>query len=533
MNILRDPLFPVVTRAGRRNWVSFPDLAVIDGDDAPVVFDWPRADLNVASYELAIGLAALLFQPQSTEGWNGLWDDPPSPDEVRKEAQDFVGSFELLGDGPLFMQDFEALTGEMVPIEALLIDTPGANGQKKNADLLTWRDRYPMLGLPAAAMALYALQQFAPSGGAGNRTSMRGGGPLTTLVTLQDAQGKPAPLWRVIIANLPLLTKPIHNDDLCRALPWLAGHVEGDVHASDQRVHELQAFFGMPRRIRLIAGGEGVCPMTGLQGPLIAGFVQKPCGVNYGVWEHPLTPYRRQKEDGAPYSMKPKSGHFGYRDWVAVVYGTNVGTLTKKAKALALSEQRSHSFKAKNLKPALLVAGWAMSNMEAIAYLHEIKSLYMSDDPSLTEGMSFLASGFAEAAEIAHHVLRMALRDANFARGATVSADAGLFEQARTAFYERTETDFHALLGDAFAGGGIDRSAFGQRWLARLRNTGSALFDEMTPDLAANPEKAEQITKAWRVLQGGFAGAGKSGADLFKALDIPVPAAKPKNRKVK
>jgi CRISPR system Cascade subunit CasA len=85
-------------------------------------------------------------------------------------------AFFLTGEGPRFLQEFDGIDGDEKPIEALLIDTPGENGQKKNADLLTHRRRCEMLGMPAAAMALYALQQFAPPGGAGNRTSLRAGG---------------------------------------------------------------------------------------------------------------------------------------------------------------------------------------------------------------------------------------------------------------------------------------------------------------------------------------------------------------------
>ena len=136
----------------------------------------------------------------------------------------FVHAFALDGDGPRFLQEFGGLDGETTPIEALLIDTPGANGQKKNADVLTHRDRYPALGLPAAAMALYALQQFAPAGGAGNRTSMRGGGPLSTFVIPGAAAGERPSLWRIVLANLPQDEKvrvrsgrPAENSALARS----------------------------------------------------------------------------------------------------------------------------------------------------------------------------------------------------------------------------------------------------------------------------------------------------------------------------
>ena len=305
-NLLEDPFFPIVTRGGERRWAAFAELAA--DEDAAVEFDWPRADFNVAALEFAIGVAALAFRPATPGAWLRLWDDPPNPEATRTALAPFAAAFALDGEGPRFEQELGGLAGEATPIEALLIDTPGANGQKKNADVLTHRGRYAALGLPAAAMALYALQQFAPSGGAGNRTSLRGGGPLSTFVIPGAAAGERPSLWRIVLANLPLIPPGgAGGAELPKILPWLAptlvsdkAHGERSVHEADADVHPLQAFFGMPRRMALRIAGSGVCAMTGRTGPLVDAFVQKPWGVNYGVWMHPATPYRRQKQGAEP-----------------------------------------------------------------------------------------------------------------------------------------------------------------------------------------------------------------------------------------
>ena len=100
--------------------------------------------------------------------------------------QPLAPAFDLLGDGPRFLQDLEPLGGKGNPPGMLFIDSAGDSTAKKNADLMVRRGRYEALPLPLAAMALYTLQAFAPSGGAGNRTSMRGGGPMVTLVKPQS-----------------------------------------------------------------------------------------------------------------------------------------------------------------------------------------------------------------------------------------------------------------------------------------------------------------------------------------------------------
>ncbi len=79
------------------------------------------------------------------------------------------------------------------------------------------RSRTPVLGLPAATIALFALQTFAPAGGAGHRTSLRGNGPLTTLAS----PGEEERLWHRLWLDVPQPASPV-RDDLTRVFPWLA-----------------------------------------------------------------------------------------------------------------------------------------------------------------------------------------------------------------------------------------------------------------------------------------------------------------------
>ena len=157
---------------------------------------------------------------------------------------------------------------------------------KNNADLMVMRGRYGRLSLPLAAMTLYTLQAFAPAGGAGNRTSMRGGGPMVTLI--RPLAGNAHSLWRLIWFNVPE-EKPLSADCAAEALPWLRPtrtSKHGEIVTPDMS-HPAEAFFAMPRRLRLQFEGDGV-----------SGVVQKPHGTNYQGWVHPLSPYYRQKAGG-------------------------------------------------------------------------------------------------------------------------------------------------------------------------------------------------------------------------------------------
>lgn len=202
LNLINDPWIPVI-RAGSSAVIRPDQIAEADVER----LDWQRADLNLACMELLIGLIYLAHPCTNRAA-------PPDAATLRNALARLAPAFNLLGDGPLFLQDMEALEGEPNPPDMLFIDSAGASTAKKNADLMVRRGRYEGLQLPVAAMALFAMQAFAPSGGAGNRTSMRGGGPMVTLVR-PEADG----LWPLIWANVPHGT-PLPADDLHK-LPWM------------------------------------------------------------------------------------------------------------------------------------------------------------------------------------------------------------------------------------------------------------------------------------------------------------------------
>lgn len=541
LNVLTDPVFPVATASGAKAWMTFADLLVEDGDCA-VAFDWPRADFNMASTELCIGFLSLVHKPAKPDDWLDIWHGETSTD-VAARIEVLKPHFNLLGDengkGPRFCQDFDGLEGAPNAVEALLIDTPGINGQKKNADVLTHRDRFPALGLKAAAIALYTLQQFAPSGGAGNRTSMRGGGPMTTLVLpMQDRA--PLPLARMLLANLPMQfggENRLSDADIARVLPWLRPTITSDgkpareIAEADPAVHPAQAFFGMPRRMRLVVEGHGICPMTGEAGPLVTGFIQKPWGMNYSVWRHPLTPYRQTKDD-APYTVKPKSTRFGYRDWV----GVTVGQADKANQAFPaavvkqmMAGRASEALRGMAIR--LLAAGWSMSNMEAETYLYSVQPLYLAADTRTAEILAETARAFADSAESVLGLLRKALNDALFS-GQAKATDTGAFAEATDAFFTETETVFHACLHAIATDGVAGDELMKKRWLGAMRAVALRIYDDHTAYQLANPSKlmrVKAVVEGHRLLSSRLQDTGKIAA----ALGIAQPSEPNQKRSAK
>ncbi len=489
MNLLTDPWIPVLDTAGNRRVIAPWQMA----DRVLLRPDWPRADLNVACLELLIGLVFLADPPADIEAWEDR--QAPDPARLRDRLAGFAGAFNLTGAGPLFLQDLAALQGEANPPDMLFIDSAGANTARNNADLMVHRGRYPALPLPLAAMALFAFQAHAPSGGAGNRTSMRGGGPLVTLI--DPGRG----LWAMVWANVP------HGQAAGIAdLPWTRATRVSDagqqVVPPPGRAFAAEAFFGMPRRLRLIEA-DG----------LITGVVQRPHGANYARWMHPLTPYYRQKPGEEALAVHPRAGVFGYRHWLGVLAEKpgNDG-LRMRAHVLDLWEQRRRLVTG---DASVQVAGWAMDNMKPRDFTSSTQPVVV-----LEAEANMMLIGLVEAAEQAALALRAAL--------GPVLAEGEAREGEREGFYRATEAAFRARFAELTAGRAVAEVA--ADWLADLRRQALAQFEALAlPGLdQRETDIVARIVQARRNLAGSFAGHGKYGGDMYRALMRALPAKKEK-----
>lgn len=489
-NLIRDPWIPVRRKDGTRAVIAPWQMA----DDGLAFPDWPRPDLNLACLELLIGLVFLADPPGDAEDWDER--QAPDPERLRARLEPFAPAFDLLGDGQRFCQDREAFEEGVKtpnPPDMLFIDSAGGQTVRNNADLLVKRDRYPVLEPSLAAMALYTLQNHAPSGGAGNRTSMRGGGPMLTPV---DPGGG---LWPLVWANVPDGT-PAPLD----ALPWMRPtrtSEKGQV-VTPEDAHPVEAFFGLPRRLRLVARDGQV-----------VGVVQRPYGTNYAGWLHPLTPYYRQKQGTELLPRHPRAGPFGYHNWLGVVarrMKRDDDTARRAAMVDAWSER------GRGRRAEAIVAGWAMDNMKPRDFTFS-RAPVIDLPPETAQRME----GMVEAADEVARALR----------GASVAVlDAGeAVDAIREDFFARTRADFEAHLAKLVRAG-ADPSAVAESWLSVLRGTALGRFDQLSvPGLADHtPQKQAEIASARRMLVSLLNGYGAAGRRLFDFLDLQPP--EPKKR---
>ena len=243
-NLIRTAWLPVRRRSGAVERIA--PWGITDGmnSDPFVSFAWPRPDFDGAAHEFLIGLLSTAAAPEDNDAWADWWLTPPAPDELERRFALFADAFDLDGSGPRFLQDLDPLDGsEEKDVAALLIDAPGAQALRNNADLFVKRGGVPVMCRGATAMALFALSAYAPAGGAGHRTSLRGGGPLTMMIVADRADGR-STLWGRLWPNVETQEQIAgrsgmvpRREDHETVFPWLVPTRTSNHKAGGQSYH--------------------------------------------------------------------------------------------------------------------------------------------------------------------------------------------------------------------------------------------------------------------------------------------------------
>ena len=464
--------------------------------------DWPRDDLNLAGVELLIGLAFLSDPPRDDADWHERYDSP-DPDRLQTALAPFAPYFELAGEGPRFLQDRDPFETDseapkVHPPDMLFLDSAGGNAAKRNADLMVRRGRYPSLPLPLAAIALYTLQAYASGGGRGMRTSMRGGGPMVTLVRPRD--GSVYALWRRVWANVPE-GQPLSPDQAGCALPWLrpTRTSEREQIVTPDMSHPAEAFFGMPRRLRLEFGHRSV---TGVR--------QKQHGTNYSGWIHPLSPYYRPKPGTEWLPCLTKPGRTSYRNWLGLTFGK----LSETRQVARVVERFQFLTNAPDWE--VEAGGWAMKSGQATAldfglHVYPAYRLPVESEDRVVQ----LVEATSGAAKALSSALRKALTSPKLPGKPVTFAGRNLNLISEDLFID-TESAFTRAI-EAIAGG--EEQTVEETWLAMLRQKALAAFDQqLVPTLVdRNVATIQRTIEARKKLLTYFA----RPTGIRQILDLP------------
>jgi CRISPR system Cascade subunit CasA len=543
LNLALDAWLPVHRADGSVDRIAAWQVTDIDPVHGPIMsFAWPRADFDGAAHEFLIGLLVTTAAPADDDSWLDWWDQPPAPAILKDKFAASAHAFVLNGDGPRFMQDLDPLDdAEPAEMGGLLIDMPGENTIKKNADLFAKRGQVAILSRAAAAMALYTLQTYAPSGGQGHRTSLRGGGPLTTLAIARHPTRKPSlwdRLWPSVETRKSIdKRRPSDVPAKLPVFPWLTPTRTSDPKArggptSPRDADPLQVYWGMPRRIRLEfepANGR-ICDLTGLSDAvMVTAYRSRNYGVQYTEgFAHPLSPYYAPKKGAARLPVHPQPGGISYRHWLGLVVADRED---RSIPAASIQSAKRHARELECFASVRIAAfGYDMDNMKARGWV-------LSEMPILRDGAGFdekfateLVNALIPAAETAMRATTLQIKAAWVDRPAEATGDYGFIGER---FWRDTEAAFYETMHEAQRLYNPDLSSAEEpamrRWLAVLRRHALALFDEYaSADDLRNRDMARLVRARWSLLT-VFTGSGKLGGDLYNALGLPI-VKKPKSQ---
>jgi len=479
-NLLEKQWIPVNRKSGRQDKIA--PYQITETGDPVISLNGPRADFNGALMEFLVGLLQTTVAPEDHNSWVDWLEIPPSADELQQKFSLYSHAFELSGSTPLFMQDFEGIKGEAKPVSALLIDSPGGKALKDNTDHFIKRGNVQALCESCVAMALFTLQTYAPSGGVGHRTSLRGGGPLTTLVSV-DAGGSDLEenLWSNLWLNV--LEKPYFDSHYGKRdrpsaeliFPWLAktrtSENKAGVETHLQQVDPLQMYWGMPRRIKLLWQYENThCDLCGCEVDVfVREYITKNYGVNYaGQWQHPLSPHYIEPKSGEVLPVHAHQDGLTYRHWPGWAQGTES---IKSARVVQLFDNR----KLENEQLQLSVSGYDMDNMKARGWHQTHYPLYLIEDEKMRVEFNSFSLKLIEAAEKIAGLTQSCIKEAWFSRPKEARGDTGFI---KASFYYKTETNFYrALQSLRYSQHNKDEYKVIQSWYNQLRKTAFELFD--------------------------------------------------------
>ncbi|WP_272700020.1 type I-E CRISPR-associated protein Cse1/CasA [Desulfovibrio sp. Fe33] len=496
-NLMNEPWLPAIFGDGRTEWIRPWEIV---GDDPPVALNPQRPDFRAALMEFLVGLLQTAFAPESMKARDELLKNPPDRETLRSAFTAHAPYFNLFGERPRFMQDLTMSDADK-PVRngvgALLIEQPGAITLRENKDLFIKRGQLKTLCPACAAAALHTLQAFAPSGGRGNRTSMRGGGPLSTL-----AVGKT--LWESLWLNVspskgePNFKAAPGDDELkTRVYPWMSPTRTSDkneqVHPDD--MHPLHAFWGMPRRIVLReTDATAPCDICGRTHPVaVREFLSRPNGYNYGPeWVHPLTPYTIE-EGKPPLSIKGRSNIEAYGNWLGVVYGEPDGKrFMRPARCVRNARRQSRKVN---------VAGYDMDNAKAREWCEHLFPIIPVEGD--TAAFSRDVNNMVTAADQVRRILVGTLKDAlvNEAGKNQAKIDSDLFKNTGNRFWSETEAAFYECAAKLAALPDNDedlaeRDALRLAWGGRLLRAAKTLFEDAAGRIGIPPERMKRYVDA-------------------------------------
>jgi CRISPR system Cascade subunit CasA len=528
VHLIHDPWLTVRKSDASRHRIRPCDVVNLEIVDV----DAPRADLVVAARTFLIGLMTTAGLADTENDWQRLYHNPPTADTISAALARFAPAFELLGNGHRFCQ-YQAVIedGDRQRIASLLIDGPSEESDERNHDVMI-----DVVGLSpsTAALALYALQQFAPSGGRGHRQSMRGGSPMSTLVS----GGRT--LWHNVWLNVETTEQLAarsprqwqHPSAIGDVFPWMCRvrTSETQLETTTGDAHPLQVYWQMPRLLWLDEGdaGDDRCGLTGENSDtLVRGYYRRQLGVKYSAdWRHPHVPYVRERTGVVPARASARASHIG--DWLGIVYRDQHGNREPASVVTTASTHRVWSITDASLR--VDVFGFDMRSRKVLGAISHVMPIIKVDPGGADDLRSAVERCVLAVELVAQTVEKIALsalvgRETKDAERRIAKSEANSVARAfLTAMDRHIEWAIRTAAAEIQAGS-FDPLAHARTLHSDIRREAEAAFDASLPTDTWVRGLERRVRKRWE-LSRFLSGLGKSGAELFAGLQLPTPKAK-------
>ncbi len=500
-NLLINSWIPIQRKNGKQELIAPWQITEAD----IVSISSPRVDFDGTLIQFLIALLQTTMTPADEGEWGKLLENPPSPKLLKETFLKFTHAFEVKGDNPRFMQDFDSLEVKSAnKIADLLIDSPGGNTIKENKDHFVKRGQINGMCPVCATTALLTLQTNAPSGGQGHRTSLRGGGPLTTLVVNDSTNsGLADSLWINLWLNVldksreKKITGNWTKTEDSNIFPWLAKTKTSEkttgfeIYPED--AHPDQMYWSMPRRIRLIwdkteVGHCGIC--DAYSDELVTHYETKNYGINYsGQWQHPLSPHSINK-DGEILPRHAQPDGMTYRHWLGLV--KDMDSLMPALVVKRYQKIISGFTQKEKEQLRIRTFGYDMDNMKARCWYETTFPLYVLENKNGVELSLYINTLTTTATDVASMV-RTCIKDAWFRRPGDARGDTSFLQHA---FFQHTEKRFFQSVKKLIDSDPESGKSILNDWHNHLRKSAYTLFDYWSDNGDFAQSDPKRISKA-------------------------------------